>query len=98
MVCYDLSAINRANIDRDEDLPGSLIDQLGLVDFIIADPQDSVEKFCVPAFKSVPIVVGGSMIPIDTTSLLLAGASVNAWMIPVVLSAAGFAILIARKI
>ena len=44
------------------------------------------------------IVVGGTSIPIDTTSLLLAGASVNVWMIPVVLSAAGFAILIARKI
>jgi len=43
-------------------------------------------------------VVGGTYIPIDTTSLLLAGASVNAWMIPVLLSAAGFGILIARKI
>ena len=42
--------------------------------------------------------VGGTSIPIDTTSLLLAGASVNVWMIPVILSAAGFGILIARKI
>ena len=42
--------------------------------------------------------VGGTSLPIDTTSLLLAGASVNVWMIPVVLSAAGFGILIARKI
>jgi len=44
------------------------------------------------------LLVGGTSIPIDTTSLLLAGASVNVWMIPVVLSAAGFGILIARKI
>jgi len=42
--------------------------------------------------------VGGTSIPIDTTSLLLAGASLNVWMIPVVMSAAGFGILIARKI
>jgi len=42
--------------------------------------------------------VGGTSLPIDSTSLLLAGASVNVWMIPVVLSAAGFGILIARKI
>ena len=44
------------------------------------------------------LVVGGTYLPIDTTSLLLAGASVNVWMIPVVMSAAGFGILIARKI
>jgi len=54
----------------------------------------------VGAITSAPpnIIVGGTSIPIDTTSLLLAGASVNVWMIPVVLSAAGFGILIARKI
>ena len=44
------------------------------------------------------IVVGGTFIQIDQSALLLAGASANVWMIPVVLSAAGFGILIARKI
>jgi len=34
-------------------------------------------------------VVGGELIPIDTTSLLVAGASSSAWMIPVVLSILG---------
>ena len=50
------------------------------------------------AYASSNVVVVGTSLPIDTTSLLLAGASVNVWMIPVVLSAAGFGILIARKI
>ncbi len=44
------------------------------------------------------IGVGGKMIPIYSTSLLLAGAQMNAaWMIPVILSGIGFAIVILRK-
>ena len=43
-------------------------------------------------------VVGGSIIPIDTTSLLLAGTQMTAsWMIPVIVAGIGFAIVIARK-
>jgi len=46
----------------------------------------------------VPLV-GGTMIPIDSTALLLAGAQMNAaWLIPVVVVAIGFAIVIARKL
>jgi len=42
--------------------------------------------------------VGGSLIPIDTTSLLLAGTQMTAaWMIPVIVAGIGFAIVIARK-
>jgi len=44
------------------------------------------------------LVVGGSLIPIDTTMLLAAGAqSISAWMIPVIVAGIGFAIVIARK-
>jgi len=43
-------------------------------------------------------VVGGELLPIDTTTLLLAGAQMNAaWMIPVIVSAIGIGIVIARK-
>jgi len=43
-------------------------------------------------------VVGGELLPIDTTALLLAGAQMNAaWMIPVIVSAIGIGIVIARK-
>jgi len=42
--------------------------------------------------------IGGELLPIDSTALLLAGAQMNAaWMIPVIVSAIGFAIVIARK-
>jgi len=45
-----------------------------------------------------PPSVGGTMIPIDTTALLLVGAqTTSAWLIPVIVVAIGFAILIARK-
>jgi len=43
-------------------------------------------------------VVGGSLILIDTTALLLAGTQLTAaWMIPVIVAGIGFAIVIARK-
>ncbi len=39
------------------------------------------------------------MIPIDSTALLLVGAqTTSAWLIPVVVVAIGFAIVIARKL
>jgi len=42
--------------------------------------------------------VGGEMIPLDTTMILLAGTQMNAaWMIPVIVSAIGIGIVIARK-
>jgi len=59
-------------------------------------------------FSQLPIIcqfvnspksaVGGKMIPVDSTSLLVAGAQMNAaWMIPVIVSGIGIAIIIARK-
>ena len=42
--------------------------------------------------------VGGEFIGVDSTALLVAGAQMNAaWMIPVIVSAIGIAIVIARK-
>ncbi len=39
--------------------------------------------------------VGGELIPLDTTALLLAGAQMNAaWMVPIIVSAAGIGLLI----
>ena len=58
------------------------------------DPPDGItcDSQCMLIF------VGGELIPLDTTSLLLAGAQMNAaWMIPVIVSAIGIGIVIARK-
>jgi len=50
-------------------------------------------------FSGPICVVGGEFLPIDTTSLLLAGTQNNAaWMIPVIVSAIGIGIVIARKL
>jgi len=44
------------------------------------------------------MAVGGDIIPLDTTMVLVAGShSVAAWMIPVIVSAIGIGIVIARK-
>jgi len=44
-------------------------------------------------------LVGGILIPIDTTMVLLAGSQMTAsWMIPVIVAGIGFAIVIARKL
>ena len=46
--------------------------------------------------QSIP--VGGTLIPIEHTLLILAGTQMTAaWMIPVIVSGIGFAIVIARK-
>jgi len=47
---------------------------------------------------NVPGAVGGTLIPIDATSLLLAGTQMTAsWMIPAIIAAIGIGIVIARK-
>jgi len=42
-------------------------------------------------------VVGGELIPIETTSLILAGAQSFSWMIPVVLSVLGIGLFVASR-
>jgi len=65
---------------------------------------DEVRMFiATPNSKGVPpggngIAVGGEFIGIDTTAVLAAGAqNTAAWMIPVLVAAAGLGIVIARK-
>ncbi len=53
--------------------------------------------FPIPGIVN-PCPVGGELIPLDTSALLLAGTQMNAaWLIPVIVSGIGFAIVIARK-
>ena len=65
---------------------------------------ECVPEECPPGTVGVfpectPISVGGELIPLDTTALLLAGTySVAAWMIPIIVSAIGIGIVIARKL
>ncbi len=43
------------------------------------------------------VVVGGELIPIETTSLILAGAQTFSWMIPVVLSIVGIGLFVVSR-
>jgi len=46
-----------------------------------------------------PMAVGGEMILVDTTVLVLAGTQyMAAWLIPIIVSAVGVGIIILRKI
>ena len=89
-----------------------LTDGPGFYDIVVVDGdayddgvahEQGVEKFEDLFFRTYfeepePPVVGGEFLPIDTTSLLVAGAQMNAaWMIPVIVSGIGIAIVIARK-
>ena len=42
-------------------------------------------------------VIGGEIIPIEQTSLLVAGAQTFSWMIPVVLSVLGIGLFVASR-
>jgi len=51
-----------------------------------------------PHWQPVSVLIGGTLLPIDSTSLILAGAQMTAaWMIPVIIAGIGFAIVIVRK-
>jgi len=45
----------------------------------------------------IPVGIGGKVIPIDTTALLLAGAQSFSWMIPVVLSVLGIGLFVVSR-
>jgi len=63
-------------------------------------PQECLEqlKQCRASLQCPSNAVGGEFIGIETTSVLAAGAQYTAaWMIPVLVSAIGIGIVIARK-
>jgi len=78
--------------------PGFVTDNVGITSseiFFHDDMPGSFEWFFTP---SQTTAVGGELIPLDTSALLLAGAQMNAaWMIPVIVSGIGIAVVIARK-
>jgi len=46
---------------------------------------------------SICVEVGGNLVPIDSTALLLAGAQTFSWMIPVVLSVLGIGLFVVSR-
>ena len=65
---------------------------LNLVDF------DSLNRKLSLAGRTLtPDAIGGEIIPIKATSLLLAGAQSTTWLIPIVLSVIGFCLVLVRR-
>jgi len=63
------------------------------------DPIEGVE-FCSASdkFPIEGLGIGGTLIPIDSTSLLLAGTQMTAsWLIPVIVAGAGIVLVVVRK-
>jgi len=78
------------NYNGDDSFPGQ-----SFGDLIPADRDFQFRTFFDPGFVGPPpVIVGGTSIPIDTTSLLLAGATLNVWMITVVLGIVGAGIVL----
>ena len=51
----------------------------------------------IPGIVNECQVIGGEIVPIETTSLLLAGTQSFSWMIPVVVSAVGIGLVLVRR-
>jgi len=93
-------------IDDDEryDISGFITDGDTLMELDTENTSfDDILFLSILYFKTITVTVdkpvGGTLIPIDTTALLLVGAQMTAaWLIPVVVSAAGIGIIVARKI
>jgi len=77
--------------------PGNTYD----IDFFFAERHTTESNFRIDtslAISTSPTAVGGELIPLDATMILVAGTqTAAAWMIPVIVAGLGFAIVIARK-
>jgi len=104
---FDVSSVALSEFTSDDFLTFFLFSPIGTqsnyaVGFVSSEIQLTNQRpsllvdFDIISAPSQP--VGGEMIPLDSTMILVAGThSVAAWMIPVIISAIGFAIVIARK-
>jgi len=75
------------------------IDEDICTDFVGCDPVEGcVFEFDPTNDPTCREEVGGELLPVDTTALLVAGVQANAlWLIPVIVAAIGIGIVIARK-
>jgi len=80
-------------IDNTLDISGNVATDLSGNVFVAGRDSNNAFKIAL----EVSTAVGGELIPIETTSLILAGAQSFSWMIPVIVSGIGIGIVIARK-
>jgi len=66
-------------------------------DEVVCTPGSSTLVFLSLIPKPIPQPVGGELIPIETTSLILAGVQTFSWMIPVLLSGIGIGLFVVSR-
>ena len=73
-------------------------DSVGFAGFPPTTTLPSTASILANQHNRCPSAVGGEIIPLDTTMILVAGTqNIAAWMIPVIVSGIGIGIVIARK-
>ena len=95
------------NFDSDDYWDGvENADPFNALSFTVVLSDESGEPQCPPGTIGIPpdcepitaLPIGGEFVGVDATAVLLAGThSTAAWMIPVIVSAIGIGIVIARK-
>ena len=60
-------------------------------------PIDGERRVCIFDVMAMDSMVGGELIPIETTSLILVGAQSTTWMIPLVLSIVGIGLFVVSR-
>jgi hypothetical protein len=68
-----------------------------LSDIIIPQPNTGLIQEIVCPPEPQPEIIGGTIIPIESTSLILAGAQTFSWMIPVLLSGIGIGLFVVSR-
>jgi len=77
---------------------GNLFESNNKLDGILDTEEDSLVLTITGAIECSGVdIVGGELIPIETTSLILAGAQSFSWMIPVVLSGIGIGLFVVSR-
>jgi len=74
---------------------------LSVLEICIVDSEDNVscpDNYATSILLSPSLPIGGEIIPIDTTALLLSSVQgTSMWIIPIVISAAGIGLVLVRK-
>jgi len=74
------------------------VDEVEIFDRVLSESEIFAIYDAGSAGKCKDVVVGGTIIPIDQSALLLAGAqSISMWMIPVILAGAGIGVFVIKR-
>jgi len=100
MKAFDINGIevdSFSNPCLDCDFTGIVSSAGGIAKVVFSSPGTRTFGIDDLTFVQEELLVGGEIIPIETTSLILAGAQSFSWMIPLVLSILGIGLFVVRR-